>query len=256
MRDVLIGWAAAALFMLLLWRRQRKTRNATSVDAAWALCLALLAVWYAVRSGGEPARRVLVAALAATWGLRLAGLLFFARVRGEDGEDGRYRAMRNHWGDRAQRWFFVFYQGQALVAVVFSVFFKLAMERPGPLDGWDVAGALIAIVAILGESLADQQLARWRADPDNRGRTCRAGLWRYSRHPNYFFEWIHWWAYVAMAQHPAALLGPLLMLLFLFRLTGIPYTENQALKSRGDDYRRYQAETSAFFPWFPKKRTT
>jgi steroid 5-alpha reductase family enzyme len=81
---------------------------------------------------------------------------------------------------------------------------------------------------------------------------CRAGLWRYSRHPNYFFEWVHWWAYVLIGHAaPLTLLGPAAMLLFLFRVTGIPYTERQALKSRGEQYREYQRTTSRFVPWPP-----
>ena len=123
--------------------------------------------------------------------------------------------------------------------------------------GWrwtDLAGALLAVGALVGEGIADRQLAAWRHDPANRGVTCRAGLWRYSRHPNYFFEWVHWWAYVLIGAGVWwTLLGPALMLVFLFRLTGIPYTEQQALKSRGEDYKRYQQTTSVFFPWFPKQ---
>ena len=120
----------------------------------------------------------------------------------------------------------------------------------------DGLGVAIWAIGVAGEAVADAQLARFRADPGHRGRTCRAGLWRYSRHPNYFFEWLTWWAYVAIAWGAphgwVALFGPAVMLLFLFKVTGIPYTEAQALRSRGDDYRAYQRTTSAFVPWFPR----
>jgi steroid 5-alpha reductase family enzyme len=123
----------------------------------------------------------------------------------------------------------------------------------------DAAALFIGALAVVGESIADGQLARFRADPANRGRTCREGLWRYSRHPNYFFEWIHWWAYVPLAASsawwPATLAGPALMLFFILYVTGIPPTEERALLSRGDDYREYQRTTSAFFPWFPRRST-
>ena len=113
------------------------------------------------------------------------------------------------------------------------------------------------LLAVGGEVLADRQLAVWRANPAHRGRVCRAGLWRYSRHPNYFFEWLHWWSYPLLAwgspEWQLTLLGPALMLYTLLKVTGIPYTEQQALASRGDDYRAYQHSTSAFIPWFPKK---
>jgi steroid 5-alpha reductase family enzyme len=248
---ILYGWLALAVVMALLWWRQRATKNATSVDAAWALGLGFLALLYAWRGEGEPARRILVAAVACVWSFRLGIFLLRARVMRESREDGRYRAMREHWGARANFWFFFFYQGQALVAVLFSLPFFFAMQRGGALDLWDWAGAAVGLLAIAGELLADAQLARWRVD--HPGRTCRAGLWRYSRHPNYFFEWVHWWAYVLVAAGWwPTLLGPALMLLFLFRLTGIPYTEKQALKSR-PDYEDYRKSTSVFFPWFPAK---
>jgi steroid 5-alpha reductase family enzyme len=218
--------------------------------------LGLLAIAYAVWPAPGVARvgvPGLVAALGGGWALRLAWHLWTDRVRGRTAEDGRYAAMRAHWGDKAPARFFWFYQGQALVAVVFSLPMLAAM-RGGRLDGWAVAGVIVWLVAVAGEAAADRQLARFRADPANRGRACRHGLWRWSRHPNYFFEWLHWWTYVLIG-HGALLtwLGPALMLLFLFRLTGIPYTEAQALRSRGEDYRRYQRETSVFFPW-PARR--
>ena len=107
-----------------------------------------------------------------------------------------------------------------------------------------------------GEGVADAQLERFRSDPAQRGKTCRSGWWRYSRHPNYFFEWIIWLAFVPMAwgspRFAASLAGPALMFLFLTRVSGVPPAEAQALRSRGDDYRDYQRTTSAFFPWFPR----
>ena len=105
--------------------------------------------------------------------------------------------------------------------------------------------------------LADRRLAHFRGRPGNRGKTCREGWWHYSRHPNYFFEWLHWWSYMALAAGApygwVALLAPTAMFYLLFRVTGIPPTEAQALASRGDDYREYQRTTSVFFPWFPKR---
>ena len=251
-RIVLLGWAALAVLMMVLWLRQLQTNNATSVDAAWSAGMAILAAGYAVLSDADPARRGLVGLLAFIWASRLAWHLISDRVIGRP-EDGRYRAMREAWGARAPLYFFVFYQGQAVVATLFSIPILAAM-RGGALDGWALAGAGVWVVAVLGEATADWQLARFRGLPANKGKTCRTGLWRYSRHPNYFFEWTHWFSYVLIG-HAAWLtwIGPALMLLFLFRLTGIPFTEQQSLKSRGDDYRAYQRETSVFFPWFPKR---
>lgn len=251
-RLLLLGWATLACLMVLLWLRQLQTKNATSVDAAWSGGMGVLAIGYALLSDGAPARRLLVGTLALVWACRLAWHLIADRVIGRP-EDGRYRAMREHWGARAPLFFFFFYQGQAVVATLFSIPILAAMRGAG-LDSWSLAGVAVWLVAVLGEATADRQLARFRADPAHKGKTCREGLWRYSRHPNYFFEWTHWFSYVLIA-HGAWLtwLGPVLMLLFLFRLTGIPFTEQQALRSRGDDYRAYQRDTSVFFPWFPKQ---
>lgn len=145
-----------------------------------------------------------------------------------------------------------------MLVILFSLPPLVAMRAaPDHLTLLDFLGALIATIAILGESAADFQLSAFRLRPENRHRTCREGLWRYSRHPNYFFEWVHWFAYIAIGATASlgwlTLLGPLLMLFFLFKMTGIPPTEARALASRGDDYRDYQKTTSVFFPWFPKE---
>ncbi|MFW6163701.1 MAG: DUF1295 domain-containing protein [Planctomycetota bacterium] len=256
----LIGLVAMSLLQLVLYFVQRARRDAGIVDAGWAFGLAALAVWYAVMGEGHPTRRLVMAILAGAWGLRLAGYLFVNRVLGAE-EDGRYQMLREQWGERAQVWFFVFFQIQATWSVLFSVPFLVVAFNPAPaLAVWDVLGIAVWAVAVGGESLADLQLARWRADPANRGKTCRAGLWRYSRHPNYFFEWLHWWTYVLMAIGLSwgwlAVAGPVVMLVFLYKITGIPYTEKRALASRGDDYREYQRTTSAFIPWLPKREGT
>lgn len=250
-RLLLQGWAVSAVLMALLWLRQLRTRNATSVDVAWSALMGALGAAYGVFSGGDPGRRLLVGGLALIWAGRLAWHLFTDRVVGQP-EDARYRTMRERWGPHAATFFFLYYQVQALVATLFSVPLLAAM-RGGPLDGWAVAGAAVWLLAVSGETIADRQLAAFRADPANRSKTYRAGLWRTSRHPNYFFEWLHWFTYSLIA-HGAWLtwLGPGLMLLFLFRLSGIPLAEEQALRSRGEEYRAYQRETSIFIPWFPK----
>ena len=249
---VLGGWLVLAVSLTVLWARQLTTRNATSVDVAWSAGLAFLAVFYATFLDGDVGRRVLVGSLGGLWAIRLAWHLLVDRVLKEREEDGRYKALREHWGPRAAPLFFFFYQGQAAVAVLFSLPMLAAMEGE-PLGPMAVVGVMVWVLAVGGESVADRQLATFRANPSNRGDVCRVGLWRYSRHPNYFFEWMHWWAYVLIGGGAALTwIGPVLMLVFLFRLTGIPHTEMQALRSRGDAYRAYQRTTSVFIPWPPK----
>lgn len=118
------------------------------------------------------------------------------------------------------------------------------------------AGAALWVAAVAGETVADRQLARFLADPANRGRTLRAGLWRSSRHPNYFFQTLTWLSYALIVlAAPYGYLGFLSFFLILYLVlfvTGIPPIEERALRGRGEDFRRYQAETSAFVPWFPR----
>ena len=245
-------WAAAAAVMTAAWEWQRRRRNAGIVDVLWAASLGGAAVLIALRGSGAPATRVLLALIGGGWGARLARHLW-RRVRAEP-EDGRYRYLRAHWGDDPWRWF-AFFQLQAFVVAVFCLPFVAVAANPDARAGWLALGAGIGLLAVLGETRADAELAAFRADPRHRGLTCRRGLWRYSRHPNYFFEWLHWFAYVALAVgsplQALAWLGPIVMILFLRYLSGIPWTEAQALRTRRD-YADYQRRTSMLIPWFPK----
>ncbi len=254
---LLWGWLIAGGIMAVLWLIQLRTHDAGIVDVGWAANLGILAIFYALMADGHGTRRFLVALLVAVWSFRLAAYLLFNRVLGKP-EDGRYQTLRRNRPNGAQTFFFFFFQAQALLDVLLSLTFAvIALDRSPVISPWQWAGAAVWLISVLGESVADAQLARFRADPANKGRTCRVGLWRYSRHPNYFFEWLHWWTYVLMSFGLPlgwlSLLPVLLMLLLIVKVTGIPPTEAQALRSRGDDYRAYQRSTSAFFPWFPRK---
>lgn len=254
--SIALGVSLTVAAMLATWLVQRRTHNAAIVDITWTLLLGALALLYAATGGGDPAARVVMAVVAVAWSARL-GLHLARRVVGAP-EDGRYRELRERWGDHADRKMLVFFLIQGLLDVLLATSFLVVAWDPRPLAPARAALALaIAAIAIGGEAFADAQLAAHKADPANRGKTCRSGLWRYSRHPNYFFEWLHWLVYpiLAMGAPWWILTGiaPILLLFFLLRVTGIPATEAQALKSRGDDYRRYQRTTSAFVPWFPRE---
>jgi steroid 5-alpha reductase family enzyme len=254
---ILCGWAIITIAMFALWLVQKRTGDAGIVDVAWTGGLGFMALLFAAGSTvGLPARRWAVGLFAAMWATRLLAYLLRDRIL-KGGEDGRYLTLRERWGKNTQRNLLIFFQAQGVLAMVLSLHFLIAMSTSRPFGWPDLLGGAIWLISIGGETLADRQLERFRSDPANRGRTCRAGLWRFSRHPNYFFEWLHWLSYVPIAAgSPLWILmgiAPALMLFFLFRITGIPATEEQALKSRGDDYRLYQQETSVFVPWFPKK---
>jgi steroid 5-alpha reductase family enzyme len=253
----LVGTAIVVAMMLALWVIHFLIRNAAIVDVGWAAGLGILAFYYATAGPGYSPRRWAIAAMAGIWSIRLAAHLLFDRILGHP-EEGRYLQLRAEWKTNIGFLFLLFYQFQALLDVLLSLPFLLACLNPAaPLGPFEKIGGAIWIIGIGGEALADAQLNFFKKNPANKGKTCRTGLWNYSRHPNYFFEWLIWVAYAVFALGSPwgwlGLLSPLLILYFLLRVTGIPATEAQALRSRGDAYREYQRTTSAFVPWFPKK---
>ena len=254
---ILPALVAASALMLILWLVQLQTQNAGIVDVGWSFATALIGVWFALAwHEGEDLRKLLAGAMIGLWGLRLG--LYLLRRMPHETEDGRYLAMRQRLGPWTQPVFFLFFQIQAAWALLFALPVLVAVSNPAPgLGLTDYLGVLVWLVALAGELVADRQLHRFRADPGNRGRVCDTGLWRYSRHPNYFFEWLHWWAYLIIGLGSPiwwlAWLVMALMLIFLLKITGIPHTERQALRSRGAAYRDYQRRTSVFIPLPPKK---
>lgn len=253
--DILyISWIFAAAMMFVAWLIQVRTKNAGYVDAFWALGIMCCTVMYATTGAGDTRIRIIVGLIGGLWFLRLGGYLLL-RVMSES-EDGRYKAIRNKMGNKTNVFHFFFFMFQATLVGLCSYPMYVVAQNPEPNTLFVILAILIAVTAFIGEYQADHQLDMFRKDPHNKGKTCRVGLWKYSRHPNYFFEWLHWFAYPLLAiGAPYAgwlWLSPIIMWLFLYYITGIPYTEQQALKSRGDDYREYQRTTSAFIPLPPK----
>ncbi len=251
------------LAMAGAWVIQWYQRNAGWVDVVWSLGTGLIGFGFALFPLDDQAaitwRQMLVAILVLIWAARLAGYL---AVRVKNGtEDERYAGLRTAWGGQFQIRLFIFLQIQALLSILLTVSIFMAAHRSGPLDGQDLLGLILLGGAILGEATADRQLKRFKASKPPPPRLCTVGLWRYSRHPNYFFEWLGWLAYPVMAVNPysghswslIAVLGPLLMYWILVKATGIPILERHMVQTRGDAYRRYQVQTSAFVPWPPRK---
>jgi steroid 5-alpha reductase family enzyme len=249
-------------FMTLAWVFQRRADNAGWVDVFWTAGLGVAGVAVALLpfSGSPNPRQILVACLIGIWALRL-GLHLFVRVS-HSAEDVRYANFRKVWGANYNSRMFWFLQIQAAAAIILAISVLLAAHNPAPmLRAADWAGAVILAVAIIGEGIGDDQLRRFKSIPANKGRVCDVGLWAWSRHPNYFFEWLGWVAYPVMAidlsgQYPwgwIALSAPIFMYWLLAHVSGVPPLEEMMLKSRGDAYRAYQATTSAFFPWPPRR---
>ena len=259
---LLAGTALVATSMTLLWLLGIRRRNFSYVDIGWSANFTLLAVLYGLEGGGEGSRRLLIATMYGLWGLRLAWHLG-RRIVGEP-EEGRYVELRRQWsadGEGAlNRRMYRFYLLQAALDLVLAAPLLIVAQNPAatlsPLEWLALA---LWLMALAGETVADAQLAHFKRSGAGHGAVCDRGLWRYSRHPNYFCEWLVWVAYAiaALASPPWGYLGllmPALMLYFLLRVTGIPATEAQALRSKGDAYRDYQRRTSAFVP-LPPRRT-
>ena len=254
---VLAGYVVIVCFMLGLWAVQLRVRNASIADVGFCIGLIAVVLWYAGQASGEKERKLLVALMACLYAGRLGFFLLFNRVIGK-AEDARYQELRRSWGAQERWMMFGYFQLQAAAVTAFSLPFLVVMQNPRPPFGlWELAGVLLWMGAVSGETVADWQLARFRARPWNRDRVCTEGLWYLSRHPNYFFEWLHWWAYVVMAigapGWPVTLIGPIGMGWALLNVTGIPWAERQALRTKGAEYREYQQTTNAFVPWWPKQ---
>ena len=251
----LAGLCSVFAFCYLL---ARLINNYGIVDIVWSYAFAVLAVFYAACAPGWPLRKAVIATMAVLWSLRL-GTHLYRRVMGHHPvEDGRYVQLRQDWAGNFAPKMFGFFQLQAASVVLLGLAFFITCLNPAPhFDLLEIVGVMLWWLALAGESLADAQLAAFKRDPANQGRVCATGLWRYSRHPNYFFEWLIWVAYFVFALASpwgwVAVIGPASILFLLLRVTGIPLTEEQSLRTKGDAYRRYQQSTSAFVPWFPRK---
>lgn len=238
------------------WLLQLKTRNAGLVDSIWALTLGGLAGLYALLGSAPAGLRGLLAAMGGLWGLRL-GWHLWQRNWGKP-EDWRYARFRTQWGAVADLKMFGFFQFQNLftLALSASAFIAVAYRPDAPPAGAVALALLIWVVSVAGEGVADRQMEAFRADPANRGQVCRAGFWRYSRHPNYFFECLHWLAYLPLAWGApwawTTLLAPLVMAWLLMKLSGVPLLEAEMMQ-RKPGYADYVRQTSALIPWFPNK---
>lgn len=255
---VLAAYLFMTVVMGMLWVVQKKIRNAAIGDVGWCVGLILTVLWYATQASGSFERIFLPVMLVTLYAGRLGLYILFNRVIGKE-EDARYRRLRQEWGESESAKMLAYFLLQALAVAAFSLPFLVLMWNPRPPSALvELIGLLIWGVAVAGEARADRQLAYFRVDPRNRGRVCREGLWNYSRHPNYFFEWLHWCSYVVMTLGAPGWIftwiGPIGMGLALFKISGIPRAEVQALSNRGAEYEAYQATTNAFFPWFPRPK--
>jgi steroid 5-alpha reductase family enzyme len=242
---------AVAIFMVLVWAVSVRLRDVSIIDPAWGPAFVIVAGVAAVAGDGDPARRWLLFAMTAVWGLRLAVHLT-RRKLGDREEDRRYAAMREREGNRFPLWSLVWIFGvQGLLVVIVSLPVQAAADRPGALTAATIPGVVLFLVGLLFEGVGDEQLRRFKADSGNRGKVMDHGLWRYTRHPNYFGDFCVWWGLWLVALPTGGVwwtfIGPAIMTLFLVRISGAALLERDIGKRR-PEYAEYIKRTSGFFP--------
>jgi steroid 5-alpha reductase family enzyme len=250
-----LALSAGAVLALLIatWLISVKLRDVSIVDIAWGLGFVVV-TWVAFASGkGDAGRRTLLAILVTVWGLRLAGYIGARKLR-HSGEDPRYGAWREKWGDR----FWIVSLGnvfllQAVLVWVVSLPVQAASARDADLGWLDAVGVALWAVGLFFEGVGDAQMARFKADATNRGKVMDRGLWRLTRHPNYFGDFCVWWGIGLIALSSGAwwsLIGPAVVTLLLTRVSGKDHLERSMSQRPG--YAEYIERTSGFFPRPPR----
>lgn len=251
---LLLNLGALVASLLGVWLLSLALRDVSIVDIFWGIGFVLVAVVSLACAKSQPPRAGLMVTLTLVWGLRLAGYLGWRKF-GKP-EDYRYRALRESYG--SSFWIislFLVFGLQAGLIWLISWPLQVAPFGSGGWNGWDIAGVLLWTIGFLLEAVGDFQMARFKADPANKGKLFSGGLWRYTRHPNYFGDFLVWWGLTLLAFAGGApwwiIISPLTISFLLIRVSGVTLLE-KSLQSRTPGYEEYMRRTSSFFPWPPK----
>lgn len=250
-----VSFLSVMLVMTLLWGICCYYKNVGIVDIGWGASFFLIAFACLLFGDGNLFKKIFIVSLVMIWSGRLVWHLW--RRLDLQIEDPRYTKIMEGFGKEN-------YEFKAYLMFLFQGFLVLILSTPfilvsgyakTPWVFYEGLGLAVWLIGFFGEASADRQLEQFKLDPKNKGKVCNVGLWKYSRHPNYFFEWVIWIGFFLIALPTwggwFAIISPVMMLILLTRVSGIPPAEEQALKSKGDAYREYQKKTSAFIPWFP-----
>ncbi len=254
-----VGLVITLVIMFISWLWAVKVENFGLVDAVWSLSFLIHGITFYIFSDGYGPRKNIILAMLGLWSLRL-GYFLAKRIYGHHpDEDTRYIHLRSEYKENYKFRFLLFYFYQAVsVSFLTLPFIFIFQNQTASINGFEIAGLLYWIFALTGESIADHQMSEFKrqakVNPEM-GRTCNIGLWKYSRHPNYFFESNIWWAFFIFMIGSGVYWGvysAVIILVLLVKVTGVPPSEEQSLKTRGEEYKTYQRKTSMFIPWFPK----
>ncbi|MES2769177.1 MAG: DUF1295 domain-containing protein [Bdellovibrionota bacterium] len=253
-----LGILASVVLMSMLWWISLKIKNAAIVDVGWGISVLIYCCFYFFGTDGLQAKEFLALMTVLIWSGRLSYHLYNDRIKGGKEEEGRYKKLREYFKTDISKKFFFFFQAQGLFNFVLCTpFLIIALNPSRQVKFLDLMAFALSYLAIFGETTADYQLKQFKKNPENKGKVCDVGLWGYSRHPNYFFEFLIWVGFFLMGVgEPYGFLGivaPASILYTLLKFTGIPATEEQAVRTKGQLYKNYQERVSAFIPLPPKK---
>lgn len=248
------------LIFTAAWAWCVKIKNFSPVDAFWAICIGLTSLFFLLTESPNP-KQITAAILIAAWSARLGYHLTKRIAKHHPSEDSRYTKLRDIWLEKSNPFFLLLFLGNATLVLLLALPFYFISADPHPsFDTLSIIGTIVTLIGLIGETLADQQISDFKAtDPDPKS-ICRNGLWKYSRHPNYFFESVIWTGFFLFAAGSpygwTSLYAPAIITFLLLKVTGIPPSEASSLKSKGHAYREYQRTTSPFIPLPPKAEHT
>lgn len=255
----MLGASFSLVFLMMvgLWVVYLFQRIAGIVDIGWGIGFILSAWVYFYLGDGNFWKMLTITLMVTIWAVRLTGHLYL-RFRNSEREEPRYSVLYKQWGANALLLFLAMFIFQGVLIIILSLPFLLVSTwSHSSWSAWEAWGMAIWLIGVVGETLADAQLKAFLNNSCNKGKVCKVGLWRFSRHPNYFFE-VLVWAGFALFAYPCdwgilAFISPAIMLVLLLKVSGVPVTEAQALITKGDLYSEYQKSTSLLIPWFPKE---
>ncbi|TGL61883.1 DUF1295 domain-containing protein [Leptospira ognonensis] len=253
-------------FMSLMWYWGKSRNNYAVIDVGWGLVIAGIYSLLVLPSSANLTAKLAILIPVLVWAIRLSGFLYFTRIRTNHPEDKRYAGFRESYGDKVHQKFFT---------NVFLLQGVLALLLAGPAIATDsliisfeteilylippILGLVLFIIGIVGETISDKQLHTFIQNKSNKGKVCDVGFWKYTRHPNYFFEWVIWLGIGIIPLRDTfsiiSLFSPFFMFVLLRFISGVPFAEKYSLQSKGELFKKYQQTTNAFFPWFPKKNS-
>lgn len=251
------GLFLSCSLFFLSWLVAVRYQNAAVADITWSIGFLVLVLFYCFLNHGFLLRHLLLVLMVAPWSLRLAIYLTQRTLRHLGKEDTRYKKLREDGQDSPDRYFLWIFFCQALLQALVTLPFVISsLDSSSGLRANELVAFCLFFPLLIGEIVADRQLSHFKQSAEGKA-VCKVGLWRYSRHPNYFFEWLIWCSFSLFAIGSPyglwSLFSPVVMLYMLLNVSGVRISEEVSLLTRGEEYKKYQSETSAFFPWFPKR---